>query len=119
MLSPIATTGSAPTRTTGGGYIGGGYLAIPTSASVSWDLGLAAGTWSLIILGITQGFYGTMTCTLGGTSLGTMDWTTGAAEANKSITGITVATTGKLRLTLTMNGVGPSSIEFIEMQRTA
>lgn len=82
--------------------------------STSWDVVLAAGTWTLRTVADKAANSGISTVSLGGTSLGTLDWFNGTTAPSQiqDITGITVATTAKLRLTYLMATKNASSTNF-------
>lgn len=96
--------------------------------SISWDLSLSAGTWKIGFLhgmGSTSGIF---TIQIDGTTVGTLDmYQAGGNVYNQrhQVTGITVATTGKHRLTLAMLTKNASAtaygatIQELALQRTA
>lgn len=81
----------------------GGYVYNSSAAQndeYGWDVVLAAGTWRLDFVFRKNNNYGIVTVNLDGTSLGTVDeYNSSQTDGNVgSITGFTVATTGKKRL---------------------
>lgn len=97
------------------------------NAEVGWDVVLGAGTWTLSIICRTGADYGIATVSLAGTSAGTIDLYVdpGGDNNSKSITGITVATTGKKRLLFKMATKNASSssykggLQAVSLVRTA
>lgn len=84
------------------------------NAVIGWDVLLAAGTWTLELLhnkGSDRGIY---TVALAGSSIGTIDGYNASLSPKQrsQITGITVAATGKKRLTLTMASKHASSSSY-------
>jgi hypothetical protein len=81
---------------------------------IGWDVVLAAGTWtfSLLYTKISPG--GIITVSLDGSSLGTIDTYNAATTPNQraSITGISVASSGKKRLLLKMATKNASSSNY-------
>lgn len=97
------------------------------NAEIGWDVTLAAGTWTLSIVVSTFSNNGIITASIDGSSVGTIDLYTAGAVLNskKSITGITVATTGKKRLLLKMATKNASAsayycdLSVLALRRTA
>lgn len=95
--------------------------------AISWDVVLGAGTWTLELLHITSTDRGIYTVVLGGSSVGTIDGYSAAATYNvrSSVTGITVSSAVKQRLTLSMKTKNASStnyygvIQHVQLRRTA
>ena len=107
----------------------GGFLASSgaQNASLSWPVVLGAGTWTfseIIETGNNQGIYA---IAIDGNSVGTIDGysASGANNVVKTITGITVSTTGKHTLSITMATKNASSsgyqgaLQHVRMIRTA
>jgi hypothetical protein len=93
---------------------------------INWDVVLEAGTWDLVLHHRKSSNVGIYTVSLGGVSVGTIDGYAAAGTAGKNtLSGITVATTGKKRLKLKMATKNASSsgyvatIEVISLRRTA
>lgn len=84
------------------------------NAEIGWDVLLSAGTWtfSLLAIGVSDG--GIATVSLDGNSIGTIDTYSKEVAYNllKTITGATVATTGKKRLLLKMATKNASSTAY-------
>lgn len=82
---------------------------------VGWDVVLAAGTWTVEIIctkGTTRGVYN---ISLDGLSIGTLDSYAASTTDNNvlSITGVTVASTGKKRLLLRMAAKNTSASSYV------
>lgn len=105
----------------------GGYAAgAATGETWTFDLVMAAGTWSIRWVRRTTSTSGIITPTLGGTSLTTVDcYSAGNAEASATQTGITISTAGYVSLVLTNPTKNASSAGYgfivhgIELWRTA
>lgn len=103
-----------------------GMLSTAQNDEIGCDVVLAAGTWSIFLLHFRHTSTGIATVSLDGSSVGTID-TYGSSLASQvgSITGITVATTGKKALKLkgaTKNGSSSGYalwISLIVLVRTA
>lgn len=96
------------------------------NSDVSWDLVLAAGTWAFSMEHLKGSGVGIYTVTIGGVSAGTIDgYAAGTAVGKDALTGFSVATTGKKRLTLQMATKNASSsgytgqVAAINLLRTA
>lgn len=95
--------------------------------SVGWDITLGAGTWDFTLLCTTNSNQGIVTVSFDGVSVGTIDLYSAALTQNvlKSITGISVASTAKVRLLLKMATKNASSssyygvISALGLRRTA
>ena len=128
FFAPVASTtwSTVATTTT---YVCLAYLEASTSvgSSVSWDITVAPGTWTLELLHRKQGDYGIITVTLGGNSVGTIDGYAGAGANNSqsTITGYVSSTSAKQRLTFTIStkNAGSSAygarIQLVTLIRTA
>ncbi len=84
------------------------------NAELGWDVTLAAGTWRVDVWGHTLTDSGITTVSLDGATIGTLDWYSNPAVANvaKSITGVTVAATGKKRLLFQVATKNASSTSY-------
>lgn len=100
----IVVTGNALVYTVSATQWGNGYAEQSTPAindEFSQSFYLAAGTYNFYALGVTFTDCGITTWSIDGGSIGTMDWysTPAAFNALKSITSITIATSGYHKLT--------------------
>lgn len=95
---------------------------------IGWDVILAAGTWTLELIHVTSSNRGIYTASLDAGSVGTIDGYDGAGpvrNVRSTITGISVAATGKKRLLLKMATKNASSssyfgsIQHVSLRRTA
>jgi hypothetical protein len=94
---------------------------------IGWDVVLAAGTWTVALIHFQDTDRGIYTVAFDGSSVGTIDGYAGSTTRNtrSTITGISVATTAKIRVTLTMatkNGSSSSyygEINALQFVRTA
>jgi hypothetical protein len=97
------------------------------NATVSWDVTLSPGTWTMAMVHHQDSNRGIYTVTLDGVSLGTVDGYNGALNRNtqSTIAGFSVTTPGKKRLAFTMatkNGSSSSyfgTLSAIQLFRTA
>lgn len=78
-----------------------GMVSTAQNHEIAWDQPLAAGTWDVHVLFFRATLLGIATVTFDATSVGTIDMY-GSSQSNTvgSITGITVSTTGKVRIKL-------------------
>lgn len=133
-LLPIGTTPVANTNWPGTyvqdtqcAYGGTMNSASNQNDEVSFDVVLAAGTWTFQLLHLANTDAGIYTVQLDGVTVGTIDGYVASITKNviSVVSGISVATTGKKRLKLKMatkNGSSSSykgRIQKIEFQRTA
>ena len=94
---------------------------------ISWDITLAAGTWTLEIMGVVAVARGISTAYLGAINVGTIDWYGASTLYNqrKTITGIVVSSTAKYRFKLKMETKHASAsnyqgtLQWIQWRRTA
>lgn len=101
--------------------------ASPQYAEINFDVVLAAGTWTFEMIHRTASDQGIATLKFDGTSKGTIDcYSAGTVDNVRSqITGIAVATSGKVRLKLRMETKNASSsgyncaVSHIQLKRTA
>ena len=97
------------------------------NASVEWDVGLSAGTWTLALIVLTFDGSGILTVSLDGVSVGTSDHYSVALEpaVRKDVAGIVVAASGVKRLKFTMATKNASSSAYygslsaVQLLRTA
>lgn len=115
----VAAELTTPIRVNDSGFLGMGYVrefggTAVIDQSISYDVALDAGTWTLTVIGRTGNNHGIATCYLDATSLGTMDWYSAGSTPNvvKQIAGFTVATAGTYRLKLKMEGKNASSSSY-------
>lgn len=95
--------------------------------NIGWDIVLAAGTWTFELMHRTWSDRGIYSVRFDGVEQGTIDGYSGSAVENvrSTVTGITVATSGKVRLLLQMATKNASSsnyrgsIQHIQLRRTA
>lgn len=79
-----------------------------------WPVVLAAGTWTFTILGSTDTDRAISTLKLDGTDSGTADWYSASlTKAAKSITGVSVASSGKKELKLVAATKNGSSSSYV------
>jgi len=80
-------------------------------AEIGFPLVMDAGTWSVSVLGVTNNDAGNLSVQIDGTQVGTMDWYAAGLSFNatKSVTGITVATSGPKTLSFEIIAKNPSS----------
>lgn len=85
------------------------------NAEIGWDVVLAAGTWTLSLLHATGIDVGIYTASLDGVSIGTIDGyaASGVNNVVSTITGITVAPSGKKRLLLKMATKNATSTSYL------
>lgn len=129
VFSTAATQTNFNTITQSSLHLMGGYRGTTAhqNAEVGWDVILAAGTWTITIGHAENTSYGIYTVSLDGSSVGTVDGYNASATSNvvDTITGVTVATTGKKRLLLKMATKNASStnydavLYFVSLTRTA
>lgn len=116
LTQPNATVGTWVTSISLGN-LGQGFRTNTATAaqndSISYDLALAAGTWTFTLVhgkGTTRGIY---TVQIDGVTIGTIDgYAAAAADAISTITGVAVATPGLKRVTLLMATKNPSSTNY-------
>ncbi len=120
--SLMVTTG--PHRTVGTWSLGSngsahGYLYRNNATAadgdyMEWDVGMAAGTWTLKFLMLQWNSAGILTASIDGVDVGTTDLYASAATWNYEVTmsGIVVATTGKKALRVRVNGKNASSAAY-------
>lgn len=98
------------------------------NAEVGWDEVLGAGTWDFVLFHYSESNRGIYTLRFDGVDKGTIDGyagTPGSMFASGSVTGITVATTAKIRVTLKMATKNASSSSYYgtisgyQLRRTA
>lgn len=96
-------------------------------AQVGWDIGLSAGTWTIEMIHHTGPDNGIYQFSIDSTTCGTIDGYAdpGAANERGFVTGITVGTTGKVRLSVQMDAKNTNSgdfygaIQHLQLRRTA
>jgi hypothetical protein len=94
---------------------------------ISFDVILAVGTWTIELMHMQQSLCGIYTALIDGISVGTIDGYTAsiAYSVRSSVTGVTITSAGKHRLTLRMATKNASStgyygqIQHIQLRRTA
>lgn len=111
------------------GAVFGGWIVASgaQNAQIYWDIYLTAGTWEIAAMHSKAGDFGIMTFSLDGTSVGTIDGYNGTYVVNQrsEITGVTVASSGKKRLAVTMatqNALATSfgmQLNHLTLRRTA
>lgn len=97
------------------------------NAEINWDVVLAAGTWTIELIHHTFTDTGIYTVQLGGVTKGTIDGYSAGDVVNvrSSVTGIVVASSGKVRLKLLMATKNASAssytgrIQHVQLRRTA
>ena len=96
------------------------------NVEVGWDIWLTAGTWNVEIMHTTSTNRGTASVRIDSTEVGTIAGYSASATRNvsSSVTGITVATSGKKRLSFKMTTAGTGggyafAIQQLVMRRTA
>lgn len=97
------------------------------NASVSYDIALGAGTYTITIVTFTDTSRGIMTVTLGGVAAGTVDTYAGSAAMliDSTLTGVVLTTTAVHTLNITMATKNASSSNYggvvnaIHLTRTA
>ena len=133
FMTPIASVGTWVRWVSAGtaaNDLYNGFMYNSTDAqndSISWDVVLAAGTWTLEILTRKSTDQGIVTALLDATTLGTMDLYNGALQYNRvsSIASIAVTSTNKYRLTLKLATKNASStayemdLQHVQWRRTA
>lgn len=129
VFTPAATNTNFSTVTQASNFLMGGVLQSSGAQNdeVGWDVVLAAGTWTFSVVCTKGTTRGTANVSLDGISIGTIDMYGASTTDNNllSITGVTVATTGKKRLLVRMasKNVSASSyvgtINLVSMLRTA
>lgn len=130
FTTPATVTGFTTLSQQSGDFMGGRRTngSGAQNDQIGWDVVLAAGTWTFDMIHHTGSGRGIYTVSLDGTSIGTtVDGYDGSGALNvfKTITGITVSTTGKKRLLLKMATKNASSsgyqgtFSFISLTRTA
>ena len=74
----------------------GNFATKAQNDEMTWQVYLMAGTWRLDVYGLTATYNGIADWRIDGSSIGTQDWYSGSTVYNltKSITGITVASSG-------------------------
>ena len=84
------------------------------NAEVGWDVVLAAGTWTISLLGLKTTSAGIITASLDASDVGTIDQYNGSTSYNQlqTITSISVAATGKKRLLLKVATKNASSSSY-------
>src|SRR6185369_5695897 len=84
------------------------------NAVIGWDVVLGAGTWTLHLIHFQDTDRGIYTVAFDGSSVGTIDGYAGSTTRNtrSTITGISVATSKVIRLTLTMATKNASSSSY-------
>lgn len=124
FLYPFYVPGS--TANSGGAAGLSNTSAVAVNDAIAWDVVLAAGTWDAHFWVRRSTNTGIITLNQDGASQGTVDtYAAAAAAAKLSITGWTVATTGKKRMQLLMATKNGSSSNYvltlfaIEFRRTA
>jgi hypothetical protein len=121
----IVVAGALTTTLTPATYFGGGIVyntAGVQNNEYGWDLGLTKGTWSIQLTYTKNPVYGIATVLIDNVSVGTIDQYAAANTTNQqtSITGISITTSGKKRLTLkaaTKNAASPNY--YITAQKLA
>jgi hypothetical protein len=83
--------------------------------TLSWPVVLSAGTYSLIVLGVTTTNRGVADYYLNSTEIASFDWYSvgSTMNAKKTQTGITVATSGKYLLKQKVDGKHASSSDYL------
>ena len=95
----------------GGSGLAGG---LSQNDEVAWDVVLAAGTWDVTLHHRKSTNVGIYTVTVDGSSIGTVDgYAAAAAAAATTISGVSVATTGKKRLKFKMATKNASSSDYV------
>lgn len=97
------------------------------NAEIGWDVVLVAGTWTFELMHFQANDNGIYSVQVDAVEKGTIDGYAAAATRNvrSSITGIVVATTAKVRITLKMATKNASStsyfgrIQHVQLRRTA
>lgn len=127
----IAVVGAVfPFYTTGSAANSGAAVSLTSSGAqndaVAWDVILAAGTWDAHFWVMKSTNTGIITLNQDGASQGTVDtYAAASAAAKVSITGFTVATTGKKRMQILAATKNASSSDYfivvfgVEFRRTA
>lgn len=94
---------------------------------IEWPVVLGAGTWTLQVMGTTYLESGIMTCSLDGSTIGTMDWYSAGAVNNvrKYVSDFAVAASGKKSFRIATSTKNASSsgytvrVQHIAFTRTA
>lgn len=128
FMSAIANTNWS-TNTVQGNSLRNGYKGSTgaQNASISFDITLARGTWLVELLHNKGTDVGTYSVQIDSVEKGTIDGYNGSTTYNNrnSVTGISISTPGKHRLTLQMSTKNASSssyygrIQHIQLRRTA
>lgn len=115
------------TKTVDTAQLGNGYLqASVQNAELNFDVVLAAGTWDIRILSLTNNLSGIYTVQLDGVTVGTIDHYSASVVRNiwGAVNSVAVATSGKKRLKFLMATKNASSTDYrgyltaIQLQRT-
>jgi hypothetical protein len=130
VFGPVSTETGWDTVSQSSSYLVGGVRGTDNgdqNNEVGWDVVLAAGTWTITLIGIKSTDYGICTVSLDGSSVGTLDMYAASSTNNNvmSLTGVTVSATGKKRLLLKMATKNASSsaykaaVNIVSLLRTA
>lgn len=98
-----------------GGYLLGfrRFTSGAQNDEIAWDVNLDAGTWSLTLLHEADPNRGIYSIRLGGVEVGTIDgYNASATNTISTVTGITVASAGRVRLGLKMATKNASAASF-------